>query len=815
MPPSMEISNTALCVYEDIGTSDKRATFTFTDTSSVALTGGNGGSVMRITNISTPTADSDAATKGYVDSAARGLRVREPVRVMASTNGTLASAYANGQTVDGVTLVTGDRILLQAQTTASENGIWVITAGAPTRPLDFATGTDASGVYIFVDQGTQWMDRSFVCTSDKGSDIVDTDSLVFAQFGSRPSALAGVGLKVGTGNELDVDETFIPHLSANNTFTGSNSLGGTTTFTGPVSANTTITATGAVTANSTLGVTGATTLGSTLGVTGATTLSDTLGVTGAVTASSTLGVTGATTLSDTLNVTGASTLGSTLGVTGPATLGNTLGVTGATTLSDTLDVTGASTLTGAVTTSSTLGVTGATTLSDTLAVTGAATMGSTLGVTGATTLSNTLGVTGAATLGSTLGVTGATTLSDTLAVTGAATMSSTLGVTGTITAPKVDGITTIDSDDCAISRGYLNTQLYDRCAKQPVRAASIANQTIATLANASAVDGVTLSTGDRVLLKDQTTATENGIYVIGASGPATRSNDMASGLDVSGCTVVVREGTTNADQFLTCSSNSPTATVGTHTLTFTNLGAKAGAALEKTSADVLNVLTDNSTIEISGNQLRVVPGSVGGGQLADGSIANVKLVNDSVTVNTNRGLSGGQEVDLGATMAISVDHTVVPDLAAANTFADTNVFTAGVASTSQTTGTIQVTGGVGISGNLYVNSTYNMSDERLKKGITEIDPCDALGKIDQLRGCFYQWNENVPDLEDKPAIGLIAQEVQKVAPLCVNEGEDGYLAIDYPKLVPYLVQCIKELKRKVGTLEGDSEQPKKRTKKST
>lgn len=79
-----------------------------------------------------------------------------------------------------------------------------------------------------------------------------------------------------------------------------------------------------------------------------------------------------------------------------------------------------------------------------------------------------------------------------------------------------------------------------------VRAASTANVTIATLDAGQTLDGVTLAANDRVLLKDQTTGAENGVYVINADGnAATRAADWAAGADVVGFAARVYEGTAN------------------------------------------------------------------------------------------------------------------------------------------------------------------------------------------------------------------------------------------------------------------------------
>ena len=72
-------------------------------------------------------------TKNYVDAQLQGLDVKNSVRVATTANGTLATAFANGQTVDGITLATNDRILLKDQSTGSENGIYTVNASGASR----------------------------------------------------------------------------------------------------------------------------------------------------------------------------------------------------------------------------------------------------------------------------------------------------------------------------------------------------------------------------------------------------------------------------------------------------------------------------------------------------------------------------------------------------------------------------------------------------------------------------------------------------------------------------------------------------------
>ena len=158
----------------------------------------------RITSLGTPTQTTDAATKAYVDSQLQGLDVKNSVRVATTTNGTLSTAFANGQTVDGVTLATGDRILLKNQSTGSQNGIYTVNAsGAPTRATDFDADSEVTGgTFFFVEEGTTNGDNGFVMTND-GTVTVGTTALVFTQFSGAGQVIAGAAL-TKSGNTLNV-----------------------------------------------------------------------------------------------------------------------------------------------------------------------------------------------------------------------------------------------------------------------------------------------------------------------------------------------------------------------------------------------------------------------------------------------------------------------------------------------------------------------------------------------------------------------------------------------------------------------------------
>ena len=157
-----------------------------------------------ITGLATPTADADAATKSYVDGVAQGLSAKDSVRAATTVDGTLASAFANSQVIDGVTLATGDRILLKNQTSGSENGVYTVNAsGTPTRSVDFDSNAEvAKGAFIFVEEGTTNADAGFVLTTD-GSITLDTTSLAFTQFSGAGNITAGDALEK-SGNTLSV-----------------------------------------------------------------------------------------------------------------------------------------------------------------------------------------------------------------------------------------------------------------------------------------------------------------------------------------------------------------------------------------------------------------------------------------------------------------------------------------------------------------------------------------------------------------------------------------------------------------------------------
>lgn len=151
-----------------------------------------------ITNVGTPVSGTDAANKNYVDNVSAGLAWKDTVRAATTANITLSGT----QTVDGVALVAGDRVLVKNQTTASANGIYVVAAGAWTRATDADTDTELLNMAVFVSEGTTQADTAWVGTANAPI-TVGTTNLPYVQFAGGSTFTAGAGL-TQTGNVFDV-----------------------------------------------------------------------------------------------------------------------------------------------------------------------------------------------------------------------------------------------------------------------------------------------------------------------------------------------------------------------------------------------------------------------------------------------------------------------------------------------------------------------------------------------------------------------------------------------------------------------------------
>lgn len=156
----------------------------------------------KITGLGTPTLDTDAATKLYVDGLSQGIAWKETVRVATTAAGTLATGFENTDTIDGVALVTGDRILIKDQAAGQENGIYIVNvSGAPTRATDADTAADILQSAVFVQEGTANADSAWVMTTNAPITL-GTTPLAFVQFSGLGQITAGNGL-TKSGNTID------------------------------------------------------------------------------------------------------------------------------------------------------------------------------------------------------------------------------------------------------------------------------------------------------------------------------------------------------------------------------------------------------------------------------------------------------------------------------------------------------------------------------------------------------------------------------------------------------------------------------------
>lgn len=121
---------------------------------------------------------SQKALKTYVDNVAAGLDIKPSCRAATTANITLSGA----QTIDGVSVVAGDRVLVKNQSTASQNGIYVAASGSWTRATDMDAWTEVPGASSWIEEGTTLSDTAWVCTANQGGTIGST-SITFTQFG--------------------------------------------------------------------------------------------------------------------------------------------------------------------------------------------------------------------------------------------------------------------------------------------------------------------------------------------------------------------------------------------------------------------------------------------------------------------------------------------------------------------------------------------------------------------------------------------------------------------------------------------------------
>ena len=443
-------------------------------------------------------------------------------------------------------------------------------------------------------------------------------------------------------------------------------------------------------------------------------------------------------------------------------------------------------------------------------------------------------------------------------LTGSASVLTFSGVAGA--AVELKNIATPTTDNSCVNKAYADSLSQGAHWLDSCRVRSDTNINISSAP--ASIDGVALSNGDRVLLFNQSTATEDGIYVFnGAASAMTRSDDFQSGQNVAGHATFIQEGTYDNSGWI-CTNDSGSDVVGTDDLNFARFSglsdvtagdglSKTGAVLDVNVGQGLEIASDNVQIQnlsvvagmlaadsvetdkivdanVTANKLatdsvqtakivdnavttvkildanvttaKIADNNVTTAKILDANVTNAKLLNDEVTITAGDGLQNGGAVALGSSVSVAVDSSV---LRTTNNFSASGVFsfTNNTASTSTSTGAVIVTGGVGIGEKLYVSSdayANSFNTTSDKRLKSNIEDIKDYN-IDNVRPVSFYWNDK--SKSDAKQYGVIAQELDQQYPDLVDKSSE-YLSVNYQGLIPLLVKEVQDLKKKVKELEN-------------
>ena len=176
-----------------------------------------------VTGLGSPSASSDAATKNYVDQAVAGLRTRTIAECATTANVNLTNGLEAGDSIDGVTLVAGDRVLVKDQSTASENGLYLaVSSGAASRDPEHDSIAELSGGMVVVNQGSTNDNKIFLCTTDNTGSVGSTSITYTVVTPSNTGTVTSVGVADSGAGEFTVGST--PVTSSGNITLAINSV---------------------------------------------------------------------------------------------------------------------------------------------------------------------------------------------------------------------------------------------------------------------------------------------------------------------------------------------------------------------------------------------------------------------------------------------------------------------------------------------------------------------------------------------------------------------------------------------------------------
>ena len=596
-----------------------------------------------------------------------GINIRAPVRVATTINGALATAFENGDTLDGVLLATGDRILLKDQSTATENGPYTVNAtGAPSRIEDLGTGESANLVSFWVKEGSANASTAWVCTSVSGSDIVGTHALTFVRYdvkdtlsiargGTNLTTIGGTNTllytttadniaNITTGNNgvLVTDGSGVPSISS--TLPSNISATSATLTTPVISGNMTF---DEATNDLTLAILDQTTgvatltipdLGGTNGNMVVTNLTQTLtNKTLTAPVISSISNTGTITLpTSTDTLVGRATTDTLTNKTLTAPIISTISNTGTLTLPTITDTLIGRTTTDTLT-NKTLTVPIISTISNTGTITLPTNTDTLIGRTTTDTLTN-------KTWGDDLNMNNNKIVNLATPTEGGDVANKSYVdnvASGLDTKSSVVVATINDLDSNSSISGVIT---YNSTA-----GASSRGQITATLSvsDTFTVDGVNFGTaqdGARILLKDQTTGAQNGIWITTVSGTSLtldRATDFDEDAEVTaGAYTWIEEGTTNADSGWTLTTNNPI-----------TIGGASGTALTFTQFSGSGQITGGDGLDKNGNTLSVDL-KANGGIVIDSTEMAIDLGASNITGTLSVGDGGIGLTTFGGTNTI-------------------------------------------------------------------------------------------------------------------------------------------------------------------
>ena len=318
--------------------------------------------------------------------------------------------------------------------------------------------------------------------------------------------------------------------------------------------------------------------------------------------------------------------------------------------------------------------------------------------------------------------------------------------------------------------------------------------------NSTAASTTNISTGATAAL---TTKTVN----LGTGGAATAVVNINIGAAVGGTTAI-------ASPTVTVAGVADTATAATHYYVETTGGNIAPKTLANVKTEIVTTAAVNSAAAtttgtvttgtwsgsfgaVSGANLTSLTAGNLSGTIPSGVLGNSSHFIGTTSIALNRAslaqtLTGVSIDGNAATVTDGVVTTGNQSIAGIKTFSN------GTASTTKTTGSVVITGGLGVSGAINAGAdvtAYATSDIRLKTNIENIPY--ALAKVNLLNGVTYNWNDLAHEVEHKDTsvreTGVIAQQVNDVLPEVINIRDNGYMAVRYEKMVPLLIEAIKEL----------------------